>query len=474
MNLLEAIDDPRLFRPWFKDPESWTAWRAFISALFALPMTNRQAETFRTCTGRETPPQAAFSEAWLICGRRSGKSFIMALVGVFLAAFRDYRPHLQPGERATVLILAADRRQARTIFRYAHAMITRIPMLAALAERETTSEFEFTNGASLEVGTSDYRAVRGRTIAACLGDEIAFWSSEDSVSPDTEVLEAVLPAMATIPNSVLLVGSSPYAKRGALFDAHRKHYGHDDAPALVWQAPTKVMNPTIPESVIAKAFERDPASAAAEFGAQFRNDISGYVSLEAVEACVNKNLFERPPVADVAYYGFCDPSGGSSDSMTLAIGHRGPDNEAVLDCIRERRAPFSPESVVAEFADVLKAYSVRTVQGDRYAGAWPAERFSVHGITYKSADLPKSAIYQALLPLLMSGKAVLLDNQRLIAQIVSLERRTGRGGRDSIDHAPGSHDDVANAVAGVLNIVAGRSQRREISIGSYSLAGATA
>jgi hypothetical protein len=472
MNLLEAIDDPHLFRPWFKDPASWTAWRAFIAALFGLPMTADQASVFRTCTGRATPPSAAFPEAWLICGRRSGKSFVMALVGVFLAAFRDYRPHLQPGERATVLILAADRRQARTIFRYAHAMITRIPMLAALAERETTSEFDFTNGASLEVGTSDYRAVRGRTIAACLGDEIAFWSAEDSVSPDTEVLDAVLPAMATIPDALLLVGSSPYAKRGALHDAFRKHFGKEDAPALVWRAPTKTMNPTIPDRVISKAFERDPVSAAAEFGAEFRSDIEGYVSLDAVEACVTRGLFERPPALGISYLAFVDPSGGSSDSMTLAIGHRGNDGEAILDCIRERRAPFSPESVVAEFADVLRLYGIGTVQGDRYAGAWPAERFSVHGIAYRPAELPKSAIYQGLLPLIMSGKAALLDSPRLVAQIVSLERRTGRGGRDSIDHAPGSHDDVANAAAGVLNLVAGRAPRREISTASYSLAGA--
>jgi len=30
------------------------------------------------------------------------------------------------------------------------------------------------------------------------------------------------------------------------------------------------------------------------------------------------------------------------------------------------------------------------------------------------------------------------------------ERRTTRGGRDSIDHLPGAHDDLANAVAGAL------------------------
>ena len=35
-------------------------------------------------------------------------------------------------------------------------------------------------------------------------------------------------------------------------------------------------------------------------------------------------------------------------------------------------------------------------------------------------------------------------------QLSSLERRTARGGKDSIDHSPGMHDDIANAVAGAL------------------------
>jgi hypothetical protein len=44
----------------------------------------------------------------------------------------------------------------------------------------------------------------------------------------------------------------------------------------------------------------------------------------------------------------------------------------------------------------------------------------------------------------------LLDNRRLATQLLGLERRTARGGRDSIDHASGAHDDLANAAAGVL------------------------
>ncbi len=43
----------------------------------------------------------------------------------------------------------------------------------------------------------------------------------------------------------------------------------------------------------------------------------------------------------------------------------------------------------------------------------------------------------------------LLDHPKLINQLCVPERRTARGGRDSIDHPPGAHDDIANAVAGV-------------------------
>ena len=55
--------------------------------------------------------------------------------------------------------------------------------------------------------------------------------------------------------------------------------------------------------------------------------------------------------------------------------------------------------------------------------------------------------------MLNATRCVLLDHPRLVSQLCGLERRTSRGGRDSIDHTPGGHDDVANAVAGALLLV---------------------
>ena len=298
--------------------------------------------------------------------------------------------------------------------------------------------------------------MRGYTIVAALCDELAFWPTDDSAEPDYEVLNALRPGMVTIPNAMLLCASSPYARRGALWDAHRRHFGKDDDPILVWHADTRTMNPTVPQRVIDEATERDPAWAAAEYGAQFRSDVQSFVSREAVEACVALGVRERAPRSGLRYSDFVDPSGGSADSMTLAVGHR-EDTVVVVDAVREVKPPFSPEDVVDEFATLLKRYRIVKVTGDRYAGEWPREQFRKLGISYEPAAEPKSDLYRDLLPAINSRRIDLLDHPRLVNQLVSLERRTARGGRDSIDHAPGAHDDIANVVAGVSAMFAKQS-----------------
>jgi hypothetical protein len=377
---------------------------------------------------------------------------------VYLACFKQYRKHLGPGERATVMVLAADRAQARVINRYVRGLILETPILATMVARETAEALDLDNSVTIEVQTASYRTTRGYTIVAALCDELAFWRSDDSANPDFEILDALRPGMATIPGSMLLCASSPYAQRGALYSAWRHYYGKDDRHVLVWRADTRTMNPTVPQRVIDEAMERDPASASAEYLAQFRTDVEGFVTREVIDATVVQGRFELPRVSGTSYVAFVDPSGGSADSMTLAVAHYDRTTKrAVLDAVRERRPPFSPDDVVLEFTALLRAYGIHKVRGDRYAGEWPRERFKMRGISYDASDQSKSDLYRDLLPLLNSGRCELLDHSRLCAQLCGLERRVARGGRDSIDHAPGAHDDLANSVAGALTLAAGHS-----------------
>jgi hypothetical protein len=119
VNILQAMSDPKLFRPWFKDPATWVAWTAFLACLFNLTMDWEQRAIAAACTGLETLPQRAFTEAWIVVGRRGGKSLVLALTAIYLALFKDWRGNLVPGERGTVLVLAADRTQAQGIMQYA-------------------------------------------------------------------------------------------------------------------------------------------------------------------------------------------------------------------------------------------------------------------------------------------------------------------------------------------------------------------
>ncbi len=461
MNILEAVEHPDVFKPLFRNPEDWRAWFSFLRVLFGLETTADDLALFKECTERSIPAKCGYTECWLICGRRSGKSYTMALIAVFLAAFHDYRPYLAYGERGTLMIIAADRKQARNVLRYIRGMLD-LPVFKPLVERETADSFDLNNRVTIEVGTANYKTIRGYTTVAALCDEIAYWSGEDSAQPDEEILNALRPSMVTIPNAMLICASNPHGKFGALWKAYQRHYGKEDSRVLVWRATTRTMHPSITQAFVDRAVAEDPNKARSEYYAEFRQDISQFIDREVVESLVLAGRYEEPPIVGVEYHAFCDPSGGAADSFTLAIAYakQSPDNNdesiGVLACLREFHAPFSPDSVVAEIAKILSLYDIGSVIGDRYAGEWPPDRFAIHSIRYTTSELTKNEIYQNALPLLMQGRVELLDDKRMIGQICALERRTARGGRDSIDHPQGQHDDCANAALGALLLAAGK------------------
>jgi hypothetical protein len=179
-----------------------------------------------------------------------------------------------------------------------------------------------------------------------------------------------------------------------------------------------------------------------------------------VDAAVVPGRFELPPIIEAEggqnhkYLAFVDPAGGSgADAMTMAIAHC-EGEVGVLDLVREIKPPFSPESAVADFVAVLVRYGISEVTGDRWGGEFVREQFVTKGITYNISERVRSDIYKELLPLMNSRRAELLDNKRLVTQLCSLERRTARGGRDSIDHGQGAHDDLINSAAGAIVLAA--------------------
>jgi hypothetical protein len=364
-----------------------------------------------------------------------------------------------PGEQIYVGVFAPTRAQAQITFRYIRGLLRAVPELERLIVSEQRDSLELENGTTVEVITASVAAPRGRSYALAIVEEAAFLPTEDASDPDKELLTALRPALARVPGSLLAVVSSPYSRKGELYRAWRDHYGKASDDILVIQADTRTLNPSFSEREISRAYEDDPVSAASEYGAEFRSDIAGFVSQEVVEQCRIPGRYELPYVPGKNYFGFTDPSGGSSDSWTLAIGHRERDGRILIDLVREKRPPFSPDATAEEYVQVLKRYNLRSVTGDAYGGHLPRELFTKRNVAYVTSDRAKSELYKDALASLNSGIVELVDDSRLCSQIVGLERRPSRGGRDSISHAPGRHDDLANSVLGVVATLATRRVR---------------
>jgi hypothetical protein len=456
MSMRACLADPNLFAS-ILPGESWASWRVLLIALVGETLTPEERIDFARLTQRVEEPRQCVEEFCAIIGRRGGKSRAMSVLATWIAALCDHKDCTVPGEKPLVLCLAQNQRQAAVEFSYIAAIFDNVPMLAKLIVNRTADTLKLSNGVSIEVRPANFRSLRGITAIAVLCDESCFWyNDESSLNADSEVFAAVRPCLATTRGPLIII-SSPYARRGETWEIFSRYFGKD-GPILVAKAASRDTNPSLPQSVIDRAMERDPASASAEYGAQWRADIEAFLSREVIQSVTVRDRFELPYIREISYAAFVDAAGGSGqDSMTMAIAHcdeRRNDEETahvILDCIREVRPPFSPQSVVADFCKTLADYHITDVAGDRWGGEFVREQFEQRGVTYECSELPKSDLYRELMPLLNSRNVELLDHPRLAAQFVGLERKTNRGsGKDVIDHMPGQHDDLCNSATGAL------------------------
>jgi hypothetical protein len=236
-----------------------------------------------------------------------------------------------------------------------------------------------------------------------------------------------------------------------LYDLYRQHFGKNGAPVLIWQSDTRTMNPNISQEFIDAQIELDPEAGRSEWGGLFREDISQAFPFELVQGCIIPGRVELTRVSGVTYRSFDDPMGGRGDSWAKAIAHRERD-KVVIDLVRAWPLATGVHDIAKESAEIGKRYGCKSTVGDNYAGEWPKEALAEHGVAYERCELTKSDLYLAAIPLMSSKRVELLDNDRMVKEFRRLERKRGRGGKDAIQDG-GRHDDLANAIAGAINVI---------------------
>jgi hypothetical protein len=450
----EALSLPQLFGKILQG-SSWYGWRVLLIAAAGEELTEDERVEFKRLTGRDREPGRLCRELIVIAGRRAGKSMAIAVFKCWIAALCDHRRVLAPGEIGVALCISKDQRVAKVILNYIEGILCNSEQLAGLIANRTQETIELTNGLSIEVRPANYKTLRGPTYVSIVCDEIAHWfTSVDFANPDVEILAAVRPGLLTTRGPLLMV-SSAYAQRGELYDAFKKYYGPDGPrDVLVAYGTSRDLNPSLPQDEIDRALEKDPVRNRAEYLSEWRVDVEGFIPREVVEACV-RDYLELPPVPGICYRCFVDAASGvqDGDSFAIVISHKSGDR-VIIDAIREVRPPFSPSEVVnSVLVPLCKAYSIQAIKGDNYAGEYPKELVRHAGMSYDLGDKHKSALYNdPFLPLINSQKIELPRHERAINQICSLERSVQRSGRDQITHPTHGHDDIANAIAGAVDL----------------------
>ena len=448
-----ALLDKNLLGAALGPPASWSTWLAVLRATFGLQLNRADRRLFAAVAGSRKPPRQKVRELWAVAGRRCGKSRIAAAIAVYIAQFVPHK--LAPGERGMVLVLAASQEQAKATFSYALAFLRESPILAREVVEATRNEIRLRNGVIIAIHPNSFRTIRGRTVLACIFDEIGFWMSDDaSAAPDTEVLTAVIPAMSTA-HGMLIALSSPYRKTGLLYDRYKDYFGQDDNGVLVVQGGTKQFNPSLSDEVIDAQRAADPSAAAAEWDAVFRTGKYGFLSDADVDGAIDHDRpRELAPKHGVLYFAFVDASGGGPDAYSIAIGHKEGDH-FVIDVVRGRHG--TPHKTTKEYAELCKQYRIRTVVGDKYAKQWVQDAWRAEGFTYVEAEEPAAQLYLEAQPQWVRGVVRIYGDPVLIKELRHLECIPGRVGADQVTHPRNMHDDLANAVCGCVTLMAKRS-----------------
>ena len=430
---------------------SWSSWRVLGRVLDGLPLSSADLAVYHALTGRTTVP-TALHEFWALAGRGSGKTTFQAAQAL-KAACRGYA-----GVRGVprVLLLGFVQAQAEIAYQYVQEFVVSDPELRRLVTRQTKDTLEFAHGVRLHTITSNYRALRGYSVAAALCDEICFWWSDVTDSnPDVEVLRSLRPALAKVPGSRLLAASTPFTEEGAAYEVHQRHFANDASQhILVVRAPTLTLNPGFDAARIAMEEAEDPESAASEYGVAWRVAGGTLVRPQTYDACVDAGTTERvpePPLGDDYYVAAVDLSGGTGqDSAALSIQHvdaaESGAEHSIQDVLREWEPPFDPGVVVGEIAAECQRFGVTEIVGDQFSEGFAASEFRRHGITYTVSERKTTDCLLDSLAVLNTRRCRLLAHPKARRQWLNLRRDYASGGRPTVVESR-KHDDLAVVTA---------------------------
>jgi hypothetical protein len=251
-----ALGDVRLLGNALRGP-SRANWRVMLIAAMGEALNAEERAVFERFTGRKHEPGERIEEALFLIGQRGGKDRAIAALAAYLAVLSDWTGVLARGETGLILCIGADQRQAKVQRDYIEGVFDVSPLLSPLVVNRTADAIELSNGIVIEVRAASFRRLRGVTRLAIIASEAAFWGDETSANADVEILGALRPTLATTHGPLILI-TTPYARRGVVWETYRQHYGAKGDPLVL--AASRAAVASAPHCALRKSFHFIPLS----------------------------------------------------------------------------------------------------------------------------------------------------------------------------------------------------------------------
>lgn len=423
------------------DFEERPAQRVMLKSLYGLPLDKDEIDIYRILTTLDSYEPAERTEAIWAVGARGGKSTLVSVVALYEATRDKWKQYLQDGEIGYACIIATREKQAQDIIGANCARMIEGSMITDWVEESYATTLVLTNGMYIASYPCNSTAARGLPIFLLIFDEIAHFSS---VGPkaDEKIYSALRPRQAQFPGAKCLKISTPAAKQGLLWDEFSQ--GFQVPGRLTIQAPTRTVNPTIPQDFIDNEYLRDPDNAEREFGANFAEQVDAYLPFDKLQKAF---IFAGDLLPDSAnrYFASIDQSGLSGrDRFAMAVSHK-EDRKVLVDVCRSWNTEDG-DMILGEVGHIANDYNLGSVTIDKYAGGWVKQALEKIGLEVKVREsLP--SVYQNFKSLLMAESVKLPDNKALRNGLVRTQAFYGRNNSLSISHerTVEGHADEADA-----------------------------
>lgn len=408
-----------------------------------------------------------------VCGGRGGKSYVLIALRLLWGMLVRDLSSLAPGQQAVALVVAPNDTLRQEAVNYAYGAARSKaelrPLLvlpAGTREDDAPSTFgvkrpDFRRVVKFEGGvcTRGGYGGRGRSLTDFAMDESAFFRDSSYKVNDADIFKAASPRV--LPGGQSIIGSTPWAKAGLLYENYEENYAHPKTGICV-HVPTAVLNP-LPHilEMVEREYKRDPENAEREFGAKFiAIGSTVFFAPELIQLCTKEYelpLMPKPGVTVRAGGDF----GFRSDSSALAISHEQTDDERHIRLaeLRELRPdegrPLKPSVTVGEFLTTLREHRVEWLMADGHYRESVSEH--LHELSFVPAPHAPHEAYVRARQLMREGRIELPEHyvvdgvdlaDRLRRQLKQVEGRPLPGGGMQIvmpKWRAGGHGDLVSA-----------------------------